>query len=150
MHQYKAEQFLPIKKERAWEFFSSPNNLSIITPPELGFKILSKFNGEDIYEGMKIDYSVKPLFGISMGWQTEICEIQIQKHFTDRQLKGPYKVWEHTHSFIEKKNGVLMTDVINYELPFGIVGKLVEKLLVRRKVKSIFSFRKTILEKIFF
>ena len=125
-------------------------NLSIITPPELGFKILSKFNGEDIYEGMKIDYSVKPLFGISMGWQTEICEIQIQKHFTDRQLKGPYKVWEHTHSFIEKKNGVLMTDVINYELPFGIVGKLVEKLLVRRKVKSIFSYRKTILEKIFY
>ena len=150
MHQYKAEQFLPIKKERAWEFFSSPNNLSIITPPELGFKILSKFNGEDIYEGMKIDYSVKPLFGISMGWQTEICEIQIQKHFIDRQLKGPYKVWEHTHSFIEKKNGVLMTDVINYELPFGIVGKLVEKLLVKRKVKSIFSYRKTILEKIFY
>lgn len=149
MHQFKVEQFLPISREKAWDFFSSPKNLSVITPPEMDFKILSELNGAGIYEGMKIDYRVKPLLGISLRWQTEICKVQNQNYFTDRQLKGPYKIWEHTHTFVEAKDGILMTDVVNYELPFGLFGKVAERLIVRKKIKSIFDYRKTILNKIF-
>jgi ligand-binding SRPBCC domain-containing protein len=149
MHQFKAEQFLPIDKDKAWTFFSSPKNLSIITPPEMEFKILTELNGENIFEGMIINYTVKPLFGIKVSWQTEICKVADQNYFTDRQTKGPYKVWEHTHNFIEKHNGVLMTDVVNYELPFGFIGNLANSILVKRKIESIFDFRKKILEKLF-
>ena len=149
MHQFKVEQFLPINKEKAWDFFSSPKNLFAITPPELCFNILTPLNGEDIYEGMKIDYTVKPLLGISVNWETEICKVQRQKYFTDRQTKGPYKIWEHTHTFLEENNGVLMTDVVNYELPFGFLGKILEWLLVRRKIKAIFDYREKILKIIF-
>ena len=149
MHQFKAEQFLPISRDKAWDFFSSPKNLSVITPPEMDFKILSELNGAGIYEGMKIDYRVKPLLGISLRWQTEICKVQNQNYFTDRQLKGPYKVWEHTHTFVEVKDGILMTDVVNYELPFGLIGKVAERLVVRKKIKSIFDYRETILNKLF-
>jgi ligand-binding SRPBCC domain-containing protein len=149
MHIYKAEQFLPIPIEKAWAFFSSPKNLSVITPPSLDFKILSDLKGEDIYEGMLIDYRVKPLLGIPVRWQTEICDVKENYSFTDQQLTGPYKVWKHTHTFTRHKDGILMTDEIQYKLPLGWLGTVMEKLIVRDKIKSIFEYRKNILNKIF-
>lgn len=149
MHQFRNEHLLPISQERAWSFFSSPKNLSVITPPEMKFVILSHLADENIYEGMKIDYTLRPLFGISVRWQTEICKVQNHVLFTDKQTVGPYKFWEHTHTFSEQGSGVLMTDVVNYELPFGFVGKIAESILVRRKIKSIFDFRKSVLNKLF-
>ncbi len=149
MFQFNAEQFLPITISKAWEFFSSPNNLSIITPPEMDFKVLSKLDSKEIYNGMKIDYSVKPLFGISMHWQTEIFNVNDKCSFTDRQLKGPYKVWEHTHTFTEVKGGVMMHDVVNYQLPFWLIGNIAHSLIVKNKIEKIFVYRKQVLEKIF-
>ena len=92
MHQFKAEQFLPIDKSKAWDFFSSPKNLSLITPPEMDFKILSKLNGEEIFEGMKIDYTVKPLLGIAVRWQTEICKVQNMVLVTPLQQALTYQL----------------------------------------------------------
>ena len=149
MHQFKAEQFLPIDKSKAWDFFSSPKNLSLITPPEMDFKILSKWNGEEIFEGMKIDYTVKPLLGIAVRWQTEICKVQNQNYFTDRQAKGPYKIWEHTHTFSEVDGGVLMHDIVNYKLPFGFLGRTLNSILIKGKIESIFVYRKKVLATLF-
>ena len=148
MYHYKTEQWLPISLEEAWKFFSSPNNLSLITPPEMDFKILSSL-GNDIYEGMIINYKVKPLFGIPVNWQTEICSLEPQNHFTDRQLKGPYKLWEHTHTFKASIGGVLMNDEIKYELPFSFIGNIAHQLFIRRKIENIFTFRNNALTKIF-
>lgn len=149
MHSFTAEQWLPISTEDAWKFFSAPKNLALITPPELGFKIKTKLKNNEIYNGMIIDYTVKPLLGIPVHWQTEICKVLKPGFFTDRQLKGPYSVWEHTHTFEKSNGGVLMKDEIIYQLPFGIIGELVHKLTVRNKIKKIFSYRKMILNKLF-
>lgn len=149
IYQYTAEQFLPISIRKAWDFFSSPKNLSVITPPEMDFKILTQLDDKEIYNGMLIDYTVKPLFGIPMHWQTKIIDVKPLEVFADTQLKGPYKLWHHTHTFIEKDGGVLMTDVVNYELPFGILGDCVHSLIVRKKIESIFAYRKQVLEKLF-
>ncbi len=149
IYQYTAEQFLPISIRKAWIFFSSPKNLSVITPPEMDFKILTQLDDKEIYNGMLIDYTVKPLFGIPMHWQTKIIDVKPLEVFADTQLKGPYKLWHHTHTFIEKDGGVLMTDVVNYELPFGILGDWVHSLIVRKKIESIFAYRKQVLEKLF-
>ena len=148
MHQYKSEQWLPISVDEAWDFFSSPKNLALITPPEMDFRILSVLD-QEVYEGMLIDYKVKPIFGISMHWRTEICKVKHKVYFTDRQLIGPYKVWEHTHSFVPKNGGVQMQDLVNYQLPLGVIGKLVNYLLVKRKIKSIFDYREEALKKYF-
>lgn len=149
IYQYTAEQFLPISIRKAWDFFSSPKNLSVITPPEMDFKILTQLDDKEIYNGMLIDYTVKPLFGIPMHWQTMIIDVKPLDVFADTQLKGPYKLWHHTHTFIEKDGGVLMTDIVNYELPFGILGDWVHSLIVRKKIESIFAYRKQVLEKLF-
>jgi ligand-binding SRPBCC domain-containing protein len=146
---YRTEQFLPVDLDTAWDFFSSAKNLALITPPELDFKILTDLNGQEIYEGMLINYTVKPLLGIPLRWETEICRVEKPFIFTDRQLKGPYKLWEHTHCYAEVNNGVLMKDEVKYQLPFGLLGDIAHSLVVRKKVEDIFAFRKQVLETMF-
>lgn len=149
IYSYKTEQFLPTTVQAAWDFFSSPNNLSRITPPQLQLKVLTKLGNEEIYEGMLIDYTVKPLLGLTFNWQTEIYKIKKLHHFTDHQLKGPYKLWEHTHTFIETEGGTMMYDEVYYQLPLGFLGNIAHAILVRKKIESIFAFRKKVLDKIF-
>ena len=149
MYQFKAEHLLPISLEDAWKFFSSPTNLPVITPPALDFKILTPNLPAETYAGMIIDYKVRPLLGIQMHWKTEITAVNKNESFTDRQLKGPYKVWEHTHYFKKVEGGVLMTDIVNYELPLGIIGKLAHAIIVKKEIENIFSYRKEKLNELF-
>ncbi|WP_276362056.1 SRPBCC family protein [Daejeonella sp. H1SJ63] len=135
--------------EVAWEFFSSPGNLARITPPEMDFKVLTDPGELEIYDGMLIDYTVKPLFGLPLYWQTEIFMVDKPNCFADRQLKGPYKLWEHKHTFIQQENGVLMKDEVRYQLPLGIIGQMAHSILVRKKVENIFIFRAKVLDQIF-
>jgi ligand-binding SRPBCC domain-containing protein len=145
-----AEQLLPVDIETAWAFFSSPNNLALITPPEMGFITLTPVtDGQEIYTGMLIEYTVKPLFGIPLHWQTEIRKVEKPHFFTDAQLKGPYRLWEHTHTFTETDNGVLMKDEVKYQLPFGPLGNVTHALLVRKKLAALFRYRKAAIERIF-
>jgi ligand-binding SRPBCC domain-containing protein len=145
-----AEQLLPVDIQTAWAFFSSPNNLALITPPEMGFITLTPMaEGQEIYTGMLIDYKVKPLFGIPLNWQTEIRQVQKPHSFSDSQLKGPYRLWEHTHTFTQTDKGVLMKDEVKYQLPFGAIGHLTNSLLVRKKLEALFRYRKAAIERIF-
>lgn len=84
---FNTEQFLSININVAWDFFSDVKNLSVITPPEMDFKILRNLTDKEIFEGMVIDYTVKPLFGIKVYWQTEIFKVDKPKMFSDRQFK---------------------------------------------------------------
>lgn len=144
-----SEQFLPVSIEKAWDFFSSAKNLSRITPPEMQFKIINEIEDDAIYNDMEIDYIVRPILGIPLKWKTVITNVNKPHQFADMQKKGPYKKWEHTHTFVEKDNGVLMTDVVNYALPFGILGRFAHFLFVRKKLNQIFEFRKEILDELF-
>ena len=146
---FKTEQFLPIDMDEAWEFFSNAKNLSLITPPEMDFKILTQLDGQEIFEGMIIDYTVRPLFGIPLRWQTEISKVNKPWSFTDRQIRGPYKVWEHTHTYFPEEGGIIMQDEVKYQLPLGIVGRITNSLVVQKKIEDIFAFRKDVLTKMF-
>jgi len=149
IYYYRTEQFLSTDLNTAWHFFSAAKNLARITPPDLDFKILTQLEDKDIFPGMLIDYTVRPLFGIPLHWQTEISKIEKPQMFIDKQLKGPYKIWEHTHHFVQKQKGILMKDEVKYQLPFGIIGKMTHSLIVRKKIERIFNYRKEVLNKIF-
>ncbi len=148
-YQLYKEQYLPISLKEAWDFFSSAGNLSKITPAEMDFKILTKLTGEPIYAGMHIDYIVKPLLGIPMKWTTEISKVDAGKSFTDKQIKGPYALWEHTHTFTAVKGGVFMTDTVLYAVPLGWLGQIARELIVKAKLEDIFKFRETKLVSLF-
>ncbi|ATC35839.1 TPA: SRPBCC family protein [Elizabethkingia anophelis] len=144
-HLYR-EQQLNCNIEEVWDFFSSPLNLSKITPKDMKFTVLSDLKNTPIYEGMEIDYLVSPVLGIPLKWKTMITQVNYQKSFTDLQAKGPYRYWNHYHEFIENDKGVLMKDSVDYELPFGLLGKLAHSLFVHKRLKSIFEFRYNFLE----
>ncbi|AIL46676.1 SRPBCC family protein [Elizabethkingia anophelis] len=144
-HLYR-EQQLNCNIEEVWNFFSSPLNLSKITPQDMKFTVLSDLKNTPIYEGMEIDYLVSPVLGIPLKWKTKITQVNYQKSFTDLQAKGPYRYWNHYHEFIENDKGVLMKDSVDYELPFGLLGKLAHSLFVHKRLKSIFEFRYNFLE----
>ncbi|MCX2452296.1 SRPBCC family protein [Pedobacter sp. PLR] len=149
IYQLKKEQQLYCDIESAWDFFSSPHNLSRITPKEMGFDVLSDLPEVDIYKGMIIDYTVSPVLGIPLKWQTQITAVNYQKSFTDFQKKGPYKLWRHHHEFIPNEKGILMIDTVDYELPFGIIGKMAHSFMVKKKLEYIFDYRYQVLEQIF-
>jgi len=145
----QAEQLLPVDLQTAWAFFSSPNNLALITPPEMDFITLTPMaDGAEIYTGMLIDYTVKPLFGIPLRWQTRIKTVEKPYRFIDTQLKGPYRLWQHTHTFTQTDKGVLMKDEVKYQLPLGPLGSLAHALLVRKKLQALFRYRKAAIEHI--
>lgn len=143
------EQLLPISLDEAWSFFSDPANLQAITPPHMGFIVTSQHHGETMYPGQIIRYIVKPLWGIPLKWCTEITHVVRKSYFVDEQRMGPYALWHHQHHFREVEGGVLMQDILNYQVPMWILGDVVDALLVHRKVNEIFAFRKQVLAKRF-
>jgi ligand-binding SRPBCC domain-containing protein len=148
MYQLKRQQLVKTDMATCWDFFSSPGNLQKITPKYMGFDVLTEVP-EKMYEGLMIEYRVRPLLGIPMNWITEITHVKEHQFFVDEQRKGPYRIWHHEHHFETVDNGVLMSDIVSYELPFGSLGKIVHPILVQRKLNEIFDFRFDVVEEIF-
>ena len=144
----KSKQNLPITLEVAWEFLSNPSNLKKITPPYMGFNILS---GADraMYPGQVIQYIVTPILGIKTKWVTEITHVQDKKYFVDEQRFGPYAFWHHKHFIREIEGGVEMEDIIDYKVPMGILGQMVHPFLVKPKLEEIFEYRQNKLIELF-
>ena len=147
MHRLETKQWLPIKLQEAWDFFSVPANLDRITPEDMSFEILTGAD-EPTFTGQIISYRIRPFLGIPMNWVTEITQAVPQSYFIDEQRFGPYRFWHHLHRFTESEGGVLMEDVLHYGLPGGFVGELFGAP-IHKKVKFIFNHREAILDEIF-
>lgn len=141
-------QKLPLSVNEAWDFFSNPRNLALITPPSLGFKVTSDVPPK-MYQGMIVTYTVTPLLNYPVRWVTEITHVDEGRMFVDEQRFGPYKFWHHQHIFEETEGGVEMTDLIHYALPFGPLGRIAHSLIVKRQLDEIFDFRRKYLEEKF-
>lgn len=148
IYTFHAKQRLPITKQEAWDFLSKPENLKTITPSYMGFNILS---GADrpMYAGQIIQYIVTPVLKIKTKWVTEITQVVDGSYFVDEQRFGPYALWHHKHFIHEIAGGVEMEDIIDYKVPFGIIGQLVHPILVKPKLKEIFEFRRKKLIELF-
>ncbi len=144
------EQKIPVSLPEAWDFFSSPLNLAKITPAGMGFTVTSPFDeNTKMYEGMIITYKITPLLGIKMDWMTEITHVKDGQYFVDEQRFGPYALWHHQHHFKEIPGGVHMTDILNYAIPYGPIGTIANKILVKKQVEQIFDYRKEAIVKMF-
>lgn len=142
------KQELPISIEEAWEFLSNPENLKIITPDYMSFDMISK-DKKPLYAGQVLQYIVTPLLGIKTKWVSEITHVEHQKYFVDVQLFGPYSLWHHKHFINKIEGGVEMEDIIDYKVPFGILGQLAHPFLVKPKLEEIFNYRQQKLTELF-
>jgi|TARA_B110000444_G_scaffold89055_1_gene84215 ligand-binding SRPBCC domain-containing protein len=148
LYQLKTKQNIPISIDKAWSFFSNPENLKKITPKEMNFTIISGAN-RSIYSGQIIQYKVTPMLGISTKWVTEITHVKEKEYFVDEQRFGPYALWHHKHFIKEIEGGIEMEDIVDYKIPFGLLGQFAHWLFVKNKLNQIFKYREQILIKLF-
>lgn len=136
----RREQVLDVPREVAFEFFSRAENLEAITPPLLRFRIATA-GPIEMRAGTLIRYRLR-LRGVPVSWLTRIEEWDPPRGFVDQQVRGPYALWHHTHSFEELAGDrTLMVDLVRYAHRLGPLGTLAEHLLVRRDLARIFDFR---------
>ena len=132
-----------------WDFFRKPTNLNKLTPEDVHFKIKSG-KSDDFYEGKIISYKIKPFKLLALNWVTEISQIKEGSYFIDNQISGPYKMWRHEHHFKDNHNGTTeIIDKVKYKVPFYIVGKLMHKMFIRKKLFNIFMFRQKQINNLF-
>ena len=141
------EMTVPRPLEEVFEFFSRPENLARITPPRLGFRIIST-SPILMKAGTQIDYTIR-VMGIRLPWRTLISVYEPPHRFVDEQIQGPYAFWKHTHTFTDTGGGTLIRDEVRYALPFGPLGTLVRGLAVSRQLEGIFAYRAQVIAGLF-
>jgi hypothetical protein len=138
-HTLRREQWIPRPLEEVFALFSDARNLETITPPWLGFHVLTP-NPIHMRAGARLQYRLR-VHGVPLNWLTEIRHWEPPFRFVDVQLSGPYQLWHHTHRFEAFEGGTRMTDIVRYRLPFGLIGRAVRLLKVGRDVDRIFDYR---------
>ena len=141
------EQEVPRPRDEVFAYFDRPENLSDLTPPEMGFEILTP-RPLLMQTGALIDYVVR-IGGIGVRWTSLIPVYEPPDRFVDVQLRGPYSYWHHEHTFRETGSGTLIGDVISYAMPLGPLGDLAHALFVRRRLERIFAYRRRRMIEIF-
>jgi len=140
-HLLRREQVLPASPEEVFPFFADAHNLEAITPPWLGFRVLTP-RPVEMRPGALIEYRLR-LRGIPLAWLTRIAEWVPGVRFADEQLSGPYRLWHHTHEFEPAgAGGTLMRDTVRYALPGWPLGEVAHALVVRRDLEAIFDHRR--------
>lgn len=149
VHRIESRQVIPISIDKAWAYFSQPENLPEITPPDMKFEITSPDIIQGTYQGRIITYRLKPFPFMQSSWVTEITAVSEKKYFIDEQRLGPYAFWHHTHLLKTHPEGTEMVDQVYYKLPLGFLGKLANSLFVKGKLRKIFEYRQNKLNSIF-
>ncbi len=139
VHVLEREQRLPATPQDVFEFFADAHNLERITPPLLRFRVITP-PPIAMGTGALIRYRLR-VRGVPVSWLTAIEEWAPPHRFTDVQLRGPYALWRHTHTFEADGGETVMRDVVRYRIGFGPLGELAHRLVVRRDLERIFDFR---------
>ena len=140
VHTLDCELITPASLEDTFRIFEDPYNLARITPPWMGFEILTP--DLKMRSGLEIDYRFRWL-GLPMTWRTLITVYEPPHLFVDEALKGPYALWRHRHEFQQTGEGTVVRDHVDYALPLGFLGDIAHALVVRRQVEQIFAYRQT-------
>lgn len=144
---FKDETLIDATLEDAFDFFCKAENLERLTPDFLQFKIVTPLPVE-MREGQIIDYKLK-IHGISVKWQSVISEWNPPNGFVDKQIKGPYRLWIHRHTFESLGSRTRMVDEVKYLSPGFILEPIINKLFVEKDIRKIFDYRKREMSKIF-
>ena len=139
MYRLTTSQTVSADLNTIFHFFAQPENLARITPPWLGFRILTP-SPITMKEGALVDYEIK-LGPIPTRWRTLITSYEPGVSFVDEQLMGPYSFWHHTHRFEATASGTLLTDEVLYLPPLGILGRMAHGLAIKNQLQGIFRHR---------
>ena len=145
-----AEQLVLRPAERVFSFFAQPENLALLTPENLDFRLLTP-SPVTMEGGTIIDYTIR-LLGIPLRWRTVISGYDPPRQFVDEQLSGPYSFWHHTHTFVPRDDGTLIRDHVRYALPAylpAVVTRGLNTVYVGPALEDIFRFRQQVIGRLF-
>ncbi|PLX96342.1 MAG: hypothetical protein C0621_02090 [Desulfuromonas sp.] len=148
LHTLNTHQVVPATLDEVWTFFSNPQNLNLLTPPSLHFRV-HKEGAAPIYAGQIIRYTIRILPLVRVEWVTEIKEVTPLASFIDEQRLGPYRFWHHLHRFREVEGGVEVSDTVHYEVGFGPLGDLLHTLWIEKELETIFAYRQKVMKELF-
>ena len=146
LHEIDRAQLVPLSAGAAFAFFADAFNLEAITPPWLRFRILTP-RPIAMGEGAVIDYRLQ-LHHVPCRWHTRIETWVPGRRFVDRQLRGPFSRWEHTHTFESRPEGTLIRDLVVYQMPLGPLGAAAHRVLIGRDLERIFDYRRDAVERL--
>lgn len=139
VHRLEREQYIDRPLGDVFHFFAEAHNLERITPPWLSFQVLTP-DPIEMGVGVLIDYRLR-VHGLPLRWTSRIEDWEPGHSFVDRQMRGPYGLWHHRHTFSEQGGGTVVRDEVDYAMPYGAVGDLAHPLFVRRDLERIFTYR---------
>ena len=145
-HRIERSQLVPLSVEDAFAFFADAYNLEALTPPWLRFRILTP-GPIPMEKGATIEY-VLTTHRLPVRWRTEIVEWRPGRRFVDRQVDGPFRLWEHTHTFEERHGGTLIRDTVLYRMPYGALGAIAHRVVVARDLGRIFDYRRDAVDRL--
>ncbi len=136
----RIEQSVLIKTsiERAFHFHDDTNNLLKITPQNV--KVSFETRGEPGL-GQEVLLRVQQFGLFTMNWHVKITEYKPPYQMTDIQVSGPFRSWKQTRQFRDINGECELTDIVEYEPPFGILGRIADSLFIRRQVANMFAYR---------
>lgn len=166
---FQSEQWVPAPVERVFAFFADPHNLPRIMPPAMGTKLVKlnlvppRFSARQVPIGtlrmagvgteMTVAFRVIPYVPVHERWVVNITEFELNRYFHDSQKQGPFRRWEHTHSFEAMTQsgmiGTLLRDDVEYDVGFGVVGRALESAIFQNVFRATFKYRKRALAQIF-
>lgn len=160
MHKFQSSQWLPLPREQVFLFFADPRNLPRVSPPSSGARItrldivpppeppISGLAGAG--SEVAISLRVVPFLPLRFTWIAVITEFRYPEYFADIHRGGPFRHWQHRHEFSEESRdgrpGTLILDLIQYEVGFGVLGKLASAVLVRHQLEGVFAYRRRLIE----
>lgn len=147
VYKLQRRQCVPRPIEEAFAFFADAQNLDLLTPDWLRFRLRTPAPIV-MQAGARIEYEIR-WRGFPLRWLTEIEQWVPNQLFVDVQRRGPYGLWHHLHRFTSTPEGTEIEDVVRYALPLGIVGRMAHGLLVKRDVASIFEYRRKRIAELF-
>lgn len=146
IHQLYRRQTLDMRIDQAWRFFSSPYHLNEITPDFFHVDVTSQVP-EKIHGGLMIAYRMKAVFGVPMGWLSEVSHCDEPKRFVYQQRVGPFRFWSHEVCLTETGDGIILEDIVFYAMPLGWLGDLLDRCLIRDRLERIFDTRRDCLQR---
>ncbi|MFN0153248.1 MAG: SRPBCC family protein [Gaiella sp.] len=139
-------QPVPLSVEEAFAFFADAYNLEALTPPWLRFRILTP-RPIQMEKGATIEYLLT-MHRLPVRWRTEIIEWRPGRRFVDKQIDGPFRLWEHTHAFEERRDGTMIRDTVLYRMPYGPLGAIAHRILIARDLERIFDYRRDAVDRL--
>lgn len=139
IHTLTRQQLLKTTPDKTFSFFSNPYHLEDITPPRYKLRVLTP-RPLELSVGKTVDYTVN-FFGMPIRWTSIISEFTPPHRLTEVQLRGLFAFWDHTYNFAPQGNGTVLTEIVNYAMPLGILGAMAHRYFIKHQLNYIFDYR---------